>query len=44
MKLEQNEESFLFATTKIPDIFFAEYLSEASRRFYQGVFIYIIFI
>ena len=27
MKLEQNDKSIMFATTQIPDIFFAEYLS-----------------
>lgn len=31
MKLEQNEEALLFASTKIPDIFFSEYMPHASR-------------
>ena len=44
MKLEQNEESLLFAVTKVPDIFFSEYLSCASRRLCESIFIYIVFI
>ena len=30
MKLEQNELSLLFSTTKLPDVFFTEYLSQLS--------------
>lgn len=30
MKLEQPDKSFLFSNTNIPDIFFTEYLSQAS--------------
>lgn len=43
MKLEQTQESFLFAITKIPDIFFAEYLPEASGDFIK-VYLYILFL
>ncbi len=43
MKLEQNDESLLFATTKIPDIFFSEYLSQASGDFIK-VYLYILFL
>ena len=30
MKLTQNDKSLLFSCTEIPDIFFTEYLPEAS--------------
>lgn len=43
MKLEQNDEALLFSTTKIPDIFFSEYISEASGDFIK-VYIYLLFL
>ncbi len=43
MKLEQNDESFLFSMTKIPDIFFSEYLSQTSGDFVK-VYLYILFL
>ncbi len=43
MKLEQNEESSLFSTTEIPDIFFSEYLSQSSGDFVK-VYLYILFL
>ena len=43
MKLEQNDEMLLFSTTKIPDIFFSEYLSQASGDFIK-VYLYIVFL
>lgn len=43
MKLEQNEESLLFSETIIPDIFFSEYLSNASGDFVK-VYLYIRFL
>lgn len=43
MKLEQNDEALLFSTTKIPDIFFSEYLSGASGDFIK-VYLYILFL
>lgn len=43
MKLEKTEESLLFSTTNIPDIFFSEYLSEASGDFIK-VYLYILFL
>ncbi len=43
MKLEQNDESSLFSTTKIPDIFFSEYLSQSSGDFIK-VYLYILFL
>lgn len=43
MKLEQNEESTLFSTTNIPDIFFSEYLSQSSGD-YIKVYFYILFL
>ena len=30
MKLEKNDDSMLFSRTEIPDVFFTEYLSQAS--------------
>lgn len=43
MKLEQNAEPQLFSSTKIPDVFFAEYLSAASGDFIK-VYLYILFL
>ena len=43
MKLEQNEKSMLFSYTELPDIFFAEYLSQACGDFVK-VYLYIIFL
>ncbi len=43
MKLEQNDEALLFSTTKIPDVFFSEYLTEASGDFIK-VYLYILFL
>ncbi len=43
MKLEQNDEALLFSTTKIPDIFFSEYLSGASGNAIK-VYLYISFL
>lgn len=43
MKLEQNDEALLFSSTKIPDIFFSEYISQASGDFIK-VYLYIVFL
>ena len=43
MKLEQNDKSLLFSETMIPDIFFAEYLSELPGE-YLKVYLYIMFL
>ena len=43
MKLEQNENSLLFSETIIPDLFFSEYLSNASGDFIK-VYLYIMFL
>lgn len=43
MKLEQNELSMLFSSTNLPDVFFTEYLSEASGDFIK-VYLYILFL
>lgn len=43
MKLEQNDEPLLFSVTKIPDIFFSEYISQASGDFIK-VYLYILFL
>lgn len=43
MKLEQNDKSFLFSHTDIPDIFFTEYLSQASGDFLK-VYLYLLFL
>lgn len=43
MKLEQNELSILFSSTNLPDVFFTEYLSEASGDFIK-VYLYILFL
>lgn len=43
MKLEQNEKSIMFATTEIPDIFFAEYLSSMPGE-YLKIYLYLSFL
>lgn len=43
MKLEKTEESMLFSSTEIPDVFFTEYLSLASGDFIK-VYLYLIFL
>lgn len=43
MKLEQNDVSMLFSTTEVSDIFFTEYLSQASGDFVK-VYLYILFL
>ena len=43
MKLEQNEKQLLFSETTIPDIFFAEHLSELPGD-YLKIYLYIIFL
>lgn len=43
MKLEQNEKSLLFSETIIPDIFFAEYLSQLPGD-YLKIYMYMIFL
>ena len=43
MKLEQNESSFLFQSTPLPDIFFTEYISEAPGD-YIKVYLYCLFL
>ena len=43
MKLEQNDEALLFSTTKIPDIFFSEYLSQSSGDCIK-VYLYMLFL
>ena len=43
MKLEQNEKSYLFSSTEIPDVFFSEYLSEATGD-YIKVYLYMLFL
>ena len=43
MKLEQTEISMLFSSTNIPDVFFTEYLSEASGDFIK-VYLYMLFL
>ena len=43
MKLEKNNESLLFSSTDIPDVFFTEYLSLASGDFIK-VYLYLIFL
>jgi len=43
MKLEQNELSLLFSSTNLPDVFFTEYLSEASGDFIK-VYLYMLFL
>ena len=43
MKLEQNEQPLLFSNTDLPDIFFAEYLSQIPGDFLK-VYLYLIFL
>ncbi len=43
MKLEQNDLSMIFSTTEIADVFFTEYLSQASGD-YIKVYLYIVFL
>lgn len=43
MKLLQNDKSFLFSSTEIPDIFFTEYLPETKSEFVK-VYFYILFL
>ena len=43
MKLEQNEKQLLFSETVIPDIFFTEYLSQASGD-YIKVYLCLVFL
>lgn len=43
MKLEQNELYALFSSTNLPDIFFTEYLPEASGD-YVKIYLYILFL
>lgn len=43
MKLEQNDRNILFSETKIPDIFFTEYMNQASGEFVK-VYLYIAFL
>ena len=43
MKLSQNEKSLLFSSTEIPDIFFTEYLPEASSDSIK-VYLYMLFL
>ena len=43
MKLEQNDNSILFGTTSVPDVFFTEYLASASGDFIK-VYLYLLFL
>ena len=43
MKLEQNESSFLFSITPLPDVFFTEYISQAPGD-YIKVYLYCLFL
>ena len=43
MKFVQKDQSFLFLNTSIPDVFFAEYLSQASGDFVK-VYLYIFYL
>ena len=43
MKLTQNDKSLLFSSTELPDVFFTEFLPEASGDFIK-VYIYILFL
>lgn len=42
MKLEQSDKNFLFSETKLPDVFFTEYMSQAmviiSKYIYTSFF------
>ena len=43
MKLEQNEKQLLFSETQIPDIFFAEHLSQIPGD-YLKIYLYLVFL
>lgn len=43
MKLEQNDMSLIFSQTSLPDVFFTEYLSQASGDFVK-VYLYLFFL
>lgn len=43
MKLTQSDQSFLFSSTEIPDVFFTEYLPEAKSEFVK-VYFYVLFL
>ena len=43
MKLEQNDISLIFSQTNIPDVFFTEYLSQASGDFVK-IYLYLFFL
>lgn len=43
MKLEQNDKSIMFATTQVPDIFFAEHLSNMPGD-YLKIYLYLMFL
>ena len=43
MKLEQNDKSFLFTVTELPDVFITEYLS-AAKGDYIKVYLYLLFL
>ena len=43
MKLEQNDSSLIFSNTFIPDIFFTEYLSQATGDFIK-IYLYLYFL
>ncbi len=43
MKLEQNDMSLIFSQTNIPDVFFTEYMSQASGDFVK-VYLYLFFL
>lgn len=43
MKLEQNDKSFLFTVTELPDVFISEYLS-AAKGDYVKVYLYLLFL
>ena len=42
MKLEQKEKSLLFSETVVPDVFFADYLSEIPGD-YLKIYFYLVF-
>ena len=43
MKLESTDSSMLFSNTEVPDVFFTEYLSQASGDFVK-VYLYLVFL
>ena len=43
MKLEQNDKSMLFSNTKLPDVFFTEYLSQLSSDCVK-IYLYLVFL